>query len=239
MHLRWIYVKDHAPLFAALTVVFVAALVIAAILTTDPTRGLLLGILPTLFALVVWALTNRAGYPDRFPQTMAHHRAPFDANASTELNAGDPFEPAPTVREANPEPASHPRAPTPKSKGVRAGSTPTIASSSASDSEPGRPQRKAGKPPSTSNPAPTRQPAGRTGGEAAGTPQSQAGSSQRDPEAEAHGAKRKPGGDPEKAPAPAASDSDTEHLSPAEAAKRDAAARKRSKEQKDSPDTAA
>ena len=52
MHLRWIYVKDHAPLFAALAALLVVAVFGSVFLVSDPTRGLLLGVFPSLFGLV-------------------------------------------------------------------------------------------------------------------------------------------------------------------------------------------
>ena len=91
MHLRWIYVKDHAPLFVALAALFVAGLVSSALLVPDPARGLLLGILPTAFAIVVWALTNRAGYPDRAPASLPHQRTE-GSQEEPEAAGWDPFD---------------------------------------------------------------------------------------------------------------------------------------------------
>ena len=124
MHLRWIYVKDHALLFIALTAVSIAALVIAVLLMDDPARGLLLGITPTLFALLVWALTNRAGYAERVPETQAHQRtAPTDG----EVSAWDPFE---LDRPVSPEPPPAP---------IGDGPTTTPSETTAPDAKPARP----------------------------------------------------------------------------------------------------
>ena len=115
MHLRWIYVKDHALLFVALTAVSIAALLIAVVLVDDPARGLLLGITPTLFALLVWAFTNRAGYPDRVPETLAHQRtSPTDGQPAGEVSAWNPFElDRPISPAAPPAPTGDSPAPTP------------------------------------------------------------------------------------------------------------------------------
>lgn len=87
--------KDHALLFSALLAVFVAAAFAAALLANDPVRGLLLGMVPMLLALVVWALTNRAGYPNRVPDTLAHERTPLASSANEagdEAPTWDPFQ---------------------------------------------------------------------------------------------------------------------------------------------------
>ena len=128
MHLRWIYIKDHALLFVALTAVSIAALVIAVLLVDDPVRGLLLGITPTLFALLVWTFTNRAGYAERVPETLAHQRmTPTDGDPAGEVNAWDPFElDRPVSPEAPPAPTGSTSATTPPE-------------TTAPDAKPGRP----------------------------------------------------------------------------------------------------
>lgn len=74
LHLRWIYVKDHALLFSALVASLLLVLVAVAGLADDPVRGLLLGALPALFGVLVWVLTSQAGYPNRQPDTLPHER---------------------------------------------------------------------------------------------------------------------------------------------------------------------
>ena len=84
-HLRWIYVKDHPRPFLALVAVTVLALAAVAFSLSDPARGLSLGAIPVAFGAVVWALTNRAGYPDRDPASLPHerHEAESAADQST------------------------------------------------------------------------------------------------------------------------------------------------------------
>ncbi|MGI9647585.1 MAG: hypothetical protein ACR2OI_03605 [Acidimicrobiia bacterium] len=74
LHLRWIYVKDHALLFSALVASLLLVLVAVGALADDPVRGLLLGALPALFGVLVWVLTSQAGYPSREPDTLPHER---------------------------------------------------------------------------------------------------------------------------------------------------------------------
>jgi hypothetical protein len=128
IHLRWIYVRDHAPLFAALAVALVVGLIGAIVLVSDPARGLLAGILPTGFGIVVWGLTNRAGYPDRTPETLAHERSGFGADGSTEdrerwdpfegqrraIASGDPFATEASNESENPADGPPPRKPVSK-----------------------------------------------------------------------------------------------------------------------------
>jgi hypothetical protein len=92
---------------------FLAALVSTVLLVGDPARGLLLGITPTLFALLVWALTNRAGYTERVPETLAHERTAATV-APGEVSAWDPFErDRPVSLEASPAPTGGDSATTP------------------------------------------------------------------------------------------------------------------------------
>lgn len=88
MHLRWIYVMDHAPLFAALTALFVISMVAVVFLVGGVVGDVLLGAVPTLFAVVVWAITNNAGYPNRDPVTLPHQRPENPAGSEP---AWDPF----------------------------------------------------------------------------------------------------------------------------------------------------
>jgi hypothetical protein len=74
LHLRWIYVKDHALLFSALVASLLLVLIAIAVMADDPLRGLLLGALPALFGVLVWVLTSQAGYPSREPDTLPHER---------------------------------------------------------------------------------------------------------------------------------------------------------------------
>jgi len=125
MHLRWIYVKDHALLFVVLAAASVAVLVLAVLLVDDPARGLLMGITPTFFALLVWAFTNRAGYPDRVPETLAHQRTtPTDGEPPDQVSAWDPFE---LDRPVSPEPQQKPEQPTtgPKQETTRKATRPS------------------------------------------------------------------------------------------------------------------
>lgn len=94
--------KDHALLFSGLAVLFVFAMVVAAVVATDPTRGLLLGVIPILAALVTWALTNRSGYPNRAPVSLPHERP---ATGDPPVETWDPFErERPTLTEPEPAP---------------------------------------------------------------------------------------------------------------------------------------
>ena len=61
-------------LFIALMASLLLVLVAVAVLADDPVRGLLLGALPALFGVLVWVLTNQAGYPSRQPHTLPHER---------------------------------------------------------------------------------------------------------------------------------------------------------------------
>jgi hypothetical protein len=110
MHLRWIYVKDHAPLFAALAALLVVAVFGSVFLVSDPTRGLLLGVFPSLFGLVVWGLTNRAGYPHRTPEKPAQGLSPSEAPAPAPASGQ-----AVTRRTHKPAPAARPSPPVARS----------------------------------------------------------------------------------------------------------------------------
>ncbi|MBT8201810.1 MAG: hypothetical protein KJO87_00740 [Acidimicrobiia bacterium] len=88
MHLRWIYVMDHAPLFAGLAALFVVSMAAIVLLVDGVVGDVLLGAVPTLFAVVVWAITNHAGYPNRDPVTLPHLRPEVPAGSEP---AWDPF----------------------------------------------------------------------------------------------------------------------------------------------------
>lgn len=88
MHLRWIYVMDHAPLFAALTALFVISMVAVVFLVGGVVGDVMLGAVPTLFAVAVWAITNNAGYPNRDPVSLPHQRPEIPAESGP---AWDPF----------------------------------------------------------------------------------------------------------------------------------------------------
>ena len=98
LHLRWIYVQDHARLFIALGALTLLAIIAAGILLSDPARGLAFGAVPVIFGGVVWILTNQAGYPNRDPESLAHERptalepaAPTTDNAPAGAEQWDPF----------------------------------------------------------------------------------------------------------------------------------------------------
>ncbi|MBT8192549.1 MAG: hypothetical protein KJP22_04040 [Acidimicrobiia bacterium] len=231
--------KDHAPLFAMLTLALVAGFVLVAVVVGDPARGLLLGILPTAFVFVVWALTNRAGYPDRAPETLPHQRVPLEGEEDGAVSAWDPFEgERMVVREANPERAPQGDGPfiPPPSQPKRPPDTPTVGSSASATSEPttteGPRSETAPKPPTKKQTATAKK-------ETAPKPparQTQAGTS------DSPSSPSKPNStpsNPERSAAPDTPDEVSERLTPAEAAKRDAANRKRSKKRKGTPDAAA
>ncbi len=90
IHLRWNYVEDHPWLFGGLLLAFGGALGATIALLDDPLRGMLAGALPIIFAVSVWAITNRASYRLRHPDSLPGERMPIsqDAPATT---AGDPF----------------------------------------------------------------------------------------------------------------------------------------------------
>ena len=90
MHLRWNYVEDHPVLFGGLFLASLTAAGLVAFLVADPLRGLLLGILPIMFALAVWGFTNRASYRLRHPNSLPEQRARVREQAPA-ATAGDPF----------------------------------------------------------------------------------------------------------------------------------------------------
>ncbi|NNL98080.1 MAG: hypothetical protein HKO63_07735 [Acidimicrobiia bacterium] len=248
--------KDHAPLFAMLTLALVAGFVLVAVVVGDPARGLLLGILPTAFVFVVWALTNRAGYPDRAPETLPHQRVPLEGEEDGAVSAWDPFEgERMVVREANPERAPQGDGPfiPPPSQPKRPPDTPTVGSSASATSEPttteGPRSETAPKPPTKKQTAtatsktapkpPNKKQTATAKKETAPKPparQTQAGTS------DSPSSPSKPNStpsNPERSAAPDTPDEVSERLTPAEAAKRDAANRKRSKKRKGTPDAAA
>ncbi|NNF89433.1 MAG: hypothetical protein HKM97_12960 [Acidimicrobiia bacterium] len=248
--------KDHAPLFAMLTLALVAGFVLVAVVVGDPARGLLLGILPTAFVFVVWALTNRAGYPDRAPETLPHQRVPLEGEEDGAVSAWDPFEgERMVVREANPERAPQGDGPfiPPPSQPKRPPDTPTVGSSASAISEPttteGPRSETAPKPPNKKQTAtatsktapkpPNKKQTATAKKETAPKPparQTQAGTS------DSPSSPSKPNStpsNPERSAAPDTPDEVSERLTPAEAAKRDAANRKRSKKRKGTPDAAA
>ena len=53
MHLRWIYVMDHAPLFAGLAALFIGVMAAVVFLVDGVVGDVMLGAVPTLFAVVV------------------------------------------------------------------------------------------------------------------------------------------------------------------------------------------
>lgn len=94
--------KDHALLFSALAASLLLVLIAVSALAEDPTRGLLLGALPALLGVLVWILTNQAGYPSRDPDSLPHER-PAEPVKTPETPASQ----APAPR------APEPRAPAP------------------------------------------------------------------------------------------------------------------------------
>ena len=229
--------KDHAPLFAMLTLALVAGFVLVAVVVGDPARGLLLGILPTAFVFGVWVLTNRAGYPDRAPETLPHQRLEGEEDGA--VSAWDPFEgERMVVREANPERTPQGDGPfiPPPSQPKRPPDTPTGGSSASATSEPTTTEdprtETALKPPTTKQTATAKNktapkpPARQT---QAGTSDSPSSPSKPDSTPS----------NPERSAAPDTPDEVSERLTPAEAAKRDAVNRKRSKKRKGTPDAAA
>ncbi|MDH3606703.1 MAG: hypothetical protein OER12_06880, partial [Acidimicrobiia bacterium] len=108
LHLRWIYVKNHATLFIALAVLVLAGVIAAIVLLDDPARGLAVGALPSMFVITAWTLTNNAGYVDRTHGSLPHER---------QLAAAKPLNPkpstAPKTQQAPPPPAK-PTQPSPQ-----------------------------------------------------------------------------------------------------------------------------
>ncbi|MBT8248177.1 MAG: hypothetical protein KJN73_10180, partial [Acidimicrobiia bacterium] len=239
-----------------LTLKLVVGLILAAVVVGDPARGLLLGILPTAFVFGVWVLTNRAGYPDRAPETLPHQRLPLEGEEDGAVSAWDPFEgERMVVREANPERAPQGDGPfiPPPSQPKRPPDTPTVGSSASAISEPttteGPRSETAPKPPNKKQTAtatsktapkpPNKKQTATAKKETAPKPparQTQAGTS------DSPSSPSKPNStpsNPERSAAPDTPDEVSERLTPAEAAKRDAANRKRSKKRKGTPDAAA
>lgn len=101
LHLRWIYVRNHPALFIVLTLGMVVGVVATVLLATDPARGLMLGAMPVLYATAVWALTNRATYPDRTPRS----RVPFPDSPD------EPASPAQRATQRAESPAAQPPLP--------------------------------------------------------------------------------------------------------------------------------
>jgi hypothetical protein len=264
-HLRWIYAKDHAPLFSGLALLFVLAMVVAAVVATDPTRGLLLGVIPILAALVTWALTNRAGYPNRGPVSLPPERP---TTGGPPVETWDPFErerpaitepePAPSARtepgdtsDAHAEATSRPSGDTalpnlteePSAKKAKdkqesrsardEQSPPAEKASTTRTSEKPRRKKKTPPPPAGEQSAsqPPSAPPTKPGPEAeAGSEKTAPAKGQKNPQAGSTGSSPKPKSS-DSSPPGSEVDSETsrETLSPAEAAIRDAEARKRKK----------
>jgi hypothetical protein len=92
LHLRWIYVQDHARLFLALAAMAMLTLAGVIVFLSDPARGLTIGAVPAAFGAIVWALTNRSGYPDRDPTSLPHERQPVaNDGPESEASGWDPF----------------------------------------------------------------------------------------------------------------------------------------------------
>ena len=90
LHLRWNYVEDHRVLFGGFLLALVGAAALIAILVDNPLRGLLIGALPVLFALIVWAFTNGASYRLRHPDSLPEERIPMGEPIPAK-HEGDPF----------------------------------------------------------------------------------------------------------------------------------------------------
>ncbi len=90
IHLRWNYVEDHLWLFGGLLLAFGGALGATIAILEDPLRGMLAGALPIIFAVCVWAITNRASYRLRHPDSFPGERMPISRDPPA-ITAGDPF----------------------------------------------------------------------------------------------------------------------------------------------------
>lgn len=98
LHLRWQYVGNHLALFGALLLIFAGAMAAATAFLDDPARGLAVGAIPMLFALILWATTNAAGYPQRGSDLPIEERSPIEGTVPDSAPTGDPFaEPRPRL----------------------------------------------------------------------------------------------------------------------------------------------
>jgi hypothetical protein len=101
--LRWIYVQDHAARFLALAAVTALALAGVIFFLSDPARGFAIGAIPVAFGGIGWLITNRAGYPDRHPNSLPHERLEgVEASGEPGQPGWDPFSGERTLAPADP-----------------------------------------------------------------------------------------------------------------------------------------